>query len=422
MKVACVREIADLAKAEISAEVASAYAGRELRFGPDYLIPTPFDSRLILRIAPAVAAAAEASGVATRPIKDMEAYRQSLTRFVTHTGMFMRPVFDAARAAPKRVAYAEGEDERVLRAVQVAMDERLVRPILIGRPSVIAARIERAGLRLQAGRDFEVVNPEDDARFRQYWETYHRLNARDGVTPEMAKAAVRRSNTTIAALMVQLGDADGMLCGLVGRFEGHLDHVREVIGLRSGAKVCATLNALMLPKHTLFVTDAYVNDEPSAEELADIAVMSVEAIRYFGLPPRVAFLSHSSYGSSKRPSALKMRKARDLFVARMPDVPADGEMHGDLAFDESLRGAAMPDSTLTGSANLLVLPNLDSANILFNVLKMTGGQGVTVGPILLGMNAPAHILTPSATVRRVVNMTALTVAHAGAIEARRRAG
>jgi malate dehydrogenase (oxaloacetate-decarboxylating)(NADP+) len=419
MKVACVREIADLAKAEISAEVASAYAGRELRFGPDYLIPTPFDSRLILRIAPAVAAAAQASGVAARPIQDMEAYRQSLQRFVTHTGMFMRPVFDAARAAPMRVAYAEGEDERVLRAVQISLDEKLVRPILIGRPAVIAARIERAGLRLQAGRDFEIVNPEDDARFRQYWETYHRLNARDGVTPEMAKAAVRRSGTTIAALMVKLGDADGMLCGLVGRFENHLDHVREVIGLRPGAKVCATLNALMLPKHTLFLTDAYVNDEPSAEELADIAVMSVEAIRYFGLPPRVAFLSHSSYGSSKRPSALKMRAARDLFVARMPDVPADGEMHGDLAFDETLRAAAMPDSTLSGSANLLVLPNLDTANILFNVLKMTGGQGVTVGPILLGMNAPAHILTPSATVRRVVNMTALTVAHAGALRARR---
>jgi malate dehydrogenase (oxaloacetate-decarboxylating)(NADP+) len=422
MKIACVREIADLAKAEISAEVATAYAGRELRFGPDYLIPTPFDSRLILRIAPAVAAAAQASGVATRPIKDMEAYRQSLTRFVTHTGMFMRPVFSAARATPKRVAYAEGEDERVLRAVQIALDEKLVQPILIGRPAVIDARIERAGLRLRAGRDFEVVNPEDDARFRRYWETYHRLNARNGVTPEMAKALVRRSSTTIAALMVHLGDADGLLCGLVGRFESHLEHVQEVIGLRRGAQVCAALNALMLPKHTLFVTDAYVNDDPSAEQLADIAVMAVEAIRYFGLPPRVAFLSHSSYGSSKRPSALKMRKARDLFVARMPDVPADGEMHGDLAFDEALRGSVMPDSTLTGSANLLVLPSLDAANILFNVLKMTGGQGVTVGPILLGVDAPAHILTPSATVRRVVNMTALTVAHAGALVAVRKAG
>ncbi len=418
MKVACVREIADLAKAEISAEVAAAYAGRELRFGPDYLIPTPFDSRLILRIAPAVAKAAEASGVATRPIADMEAYRQSLMRFVSHTGMFMRPVFGAAKAAPARIAYAEGEDERTLRAVQIALDEKLVRPILIGRPAVIASRIERAGLRLEAGRDFEVVNPEDDTRFRQYWEAYHQLNARNGVTPEMAKAVVRRSNTTIGALMVQLGDADGMLCGLVGRFDNHLAHIDEVIGKHPKATVYATLNALMLPKHTLFITDAYVNENPSAEELADIAVMSADAIRHFGLEPRVAFLSHSSYGSSKRPGAVKMRKARDLFVARMPDVPADGEMQGDAALDDSLRNALMPDTTLAGTANLLVLPNLDAANILYNVLKMTGGQGVTVGPILLGSNAPAHILTPAATVRRVVNMTALAVAHAGALARR----
>ncbi|HEY4065907.1 MAG TPA: NADP-dependent malic enzyme [Burkholderiaceae bacterium] len=418
MKVACVREIADLAKAEISAEVAAAYSGRELRFGPDYLIPTPFDSRLILRIAPAVAKAAEASGVAVRPIKDMEAYRQSLMRFVTHTGMFMRPVFSTARATPQRVAYAEGEDERVLRAVQIALDEKLVRPILIGRPAVIAARVERAGLRLQAGRDYEIVNPEDDARFRQYWETYYKLNARDGVTPDMAKSTVRRSNTTIAALMVHLGDAEGMLCGLVGRFEGHLAHVDEIIGKRKDAKVYAALNALMLPKHTLFVTDAYVNEDPSAEELCDIAVMAVEAVRHFGLPPRVAFLSHSAYGSSKRPSARKMRAARDLFVARMPDVPADGEMHGDLALDESLRENAMPGSTLSGSANVLVMPNLDAANILYNVLKMTGGQGITVGPILLGVDAPAHILTPASTVRRIVNMTALTVAHASALKQR----
>ncbi|CAN5901779.1 NADP-dependent malic enzyme [soil metagenome] len=417
MKVACVREIADLAKAEISAEVASAYSGRELRFGPDYLIPTPFDSRLILRIAPAVAKAAEASGVATRPIKDLEAYRQSLMRFITHTGMFMRPVFSAARADQKRVAYAEGEDERVLRAVQIALDEKLVRPILIGRPAVIAARIERAGLRLQAGRDFDVVNPEDDSRFRQYWETYHRLNARDGVTPEMAKAAVRRSNTTIAALMVHLGDADGLLCGLVGRFDSHLSHLREVIGLRSGAHGFAAMNALMLDKHTLFIADTFVNDDPSAAQLADIAAMAVETVQHFGLPPKVAFLSHSNFGSSKRPSALKMRAARDLFVARCPNVPADGEMQGDAALGEDLRQTLMPDSPLSGSANILVLPNLDAANILFNVLKMTGGSGVTVGPILLGADAPAHILTPSSTVRRVVNMTALTVAHAGALQA-----
>jgi malate dehydrogenase (oxaloacetate-decarboxylating)(NADP+) len=413
MKVACVREIADLAKAEISAEVASAYAGRELRFGPDYLIPTPFDSRLILRIAPAVAKAAEASGVATRPITDMDAYRQSLTRFVTHTGMFMRPVFAAARATQKRIAFAEGEDERVLRAVQVAIDERLARPILVGRPAVIASRIERAGLRLQAGRDFELINPEDDTRFRQYWEAYYRMNAREGVTPEVAKATLRRSNTTIAAMTVHLGDADGMLCGLVGRFDGHFEHVREVIGLRPGAKVFAAVNALMMDKHTLFIADTFVNDEPDAEQLAEIAVLAVAEVRRFGLPPKVAFLSHSMFGSSKRESARKMRAARDIFVARMPDVEADGEMHGDAALSEDVRQRFLPESTLTGAANVLVLPNLDAANILFNVLKMTGGQGVTVGPILLGAAAPVHILTPSATVRRVVNMTALAAADAG---------
>ncbi|CAN5355625.1 hypothetical protein BH11PSE9_BH11PSE9_25520 [soil metagenome] len=320
------------------------------------------------------------------------------------------------------MAYAEGEDERVLRAVQIALDEKLVRPILIGRPAVIASRIERAGLRLQPGRDFDVVNPEDDSRFRQYWETYHRLNARDGVTPEMAKATVRRSNTTIAALMVHLCDADGLLCGLVGRFDSHLGHLREVIGLRSGAHGFATMNALMLDKHTLFIADTFVNDDPSAEQLADIAAMAVETVQHFGLPPKVAFLSHSNFGSSKRPSALKMRAARNLFVKRCPDVPADGEMQGDAALGEDLRQTLMPDSPLSGSANILVLPNLDAANILFNVLKMTGGQGVTVGPILLGADAPAHILTPSATVRRVVNMTALAVAHAGALQAAKSAG
>jgi malate dehydrogenase (oxaloacetate-decarboxylating)(NADP+) len=413
MKIACVKEIADLAKAEISGEVAAAYPGRELRFGPDYLIPTPFDSRLILRIAPAVAKAAEASGVATRPIKDVEAYVQSLGRFVSHTGMLMRPLFSAARQAPKRVVYAEGEDERVLRAVQIALDERLVEPILVGRPAVINARIERAGLRLQAGRDFEVVNPEDDTRFRQYWETYHRLNARDGVTPDMAKATVRRSNTTIAALMVHLGDADALLCGLVGRFDGHFAHLREVIGQRPGSHGFATVNALLLDKHTLFIADTSVNDDPSAEQLADIAAMAVEEVRRFGLVPQVAFLSHSMFGSSQRPSARKMRAARDLFVARMPDVAADGELQGDAAFSEELRETLLPDSTLKGAANVLVCPNLDAANILFNVLKMTGGHGVTIGPILLGANAPVHVLTPSSTVRRIVNMTALAVAHAG---------
>ncbi|MEM4988904.1 NADP-dependent malic enzyme [Collimonas sp. H4R21] len=412
MKVACVREIADLTKAEISEEVASAYAGQELHFGPEYLIPKPFDSRLILRIAPAVARAAEESGVATRPIKDMEAYRQSLMRFVSHTGMFMRPVFVAARGEPQRIVYAEGEDERVLRAVQIALEEKLVRPILIGRPAVIEARIKRAGLRLQAGRDFELINPEDDVRFRQYWETYHEIKARDGVTPEMAKSTLRRSNTTIASLLVKLGDADGMLCGLVGRFDNHLEHVSDIIGLRDGAKCFATMNGLVLDKHTLFIADTFVNDDPDAEQLADIAAMAVEEVRRFGVPPKVAFLSHSMFGSSTRPSAKKMRAARDLFVKRMPDVEADGEMHGDAALSAEVRAQFLPKSTLSGDANVLVTPNLDAANILFNVLKMTGGQGVTVGPVLLGAAAPVHILNPSATVRRVVNMTALVVANA----------
>lgn len=411
MKVACVREIADLAKAEISEEVASAYAGQELRFGPEYIIPKPFDSRLILRIAPAVARAAEESGVAMRPIKDMEAYRQSLTRFVTHTGMFMRPVFEAARLDPQRVVYAEGEDERVLRAVQIALEERLVRPILIGRPSVIEARIERAGLRLKVGRDFELVNPDDDARFRQYWEAYHELKARDGITPEMAKSMLRRSNTIIAAMMVKLGDADGMLCGLVGRFDGHLEHIGDIIGLRKGATGFATLNGLVLDHHTLFIADTSVNDDPTAAQLADIAAMAVEEVRRFGVPPKVAFLSHSMFGSSTRPSALKMRAARNVFAERMPDVESDGEMHGDAALSATIRAKYLPKSTLTGNANVLIMPNLDSANILFNVLKMTGGQGVTVGPVLLGAAAAVHVLTPSATVRRVVNMTALVVAN-----------
>ncbi len=414
MKIACVQEIADLAKAEISAEVASAYAGQELRFGPDYIIPTPFDARLILRIAPAVAKAAEASGVATRPIADLEAYRQLLTRFVTHTGMFMRPVFAAARLAPKRIVYAEGEDERVLRAVQIALDEGIVTPILVGRPSVVAQRIARAGLRLQAGRDFELTNPEDDSRFRRYWEAYHELNAREGVTPEMAKATLARSTTTIAAMMVHLGDADGMLCGLVGRFDGHLEHIRQIIGARKGAKVYAALNALMLEKHTLFIADTFVNDDPSAEELAEIATLAVEEVHRFGMTPKVAFLSHSMFGSSQRASARKMRAARDIFVQHMPEVEADGEMQGDAALSEDVRRRFLRGGTLSGSSNILILPNLDAANILFNVLKMVGGQGVTVGPILLGAAAPAHVLTPSSTVRRVLNMTALAVADAGA--------
>ena len=417
MKLACVRQIADLAKADISEEVANAYAGKELVFGSDYLIPTPFDSRLILRIAPAVAQAAFESGVAARPIQDMEAYRQQLSRFVYQTGMFMRPVFSAAKAvlpAAKRVAYAEGEDERVLRAAQVAVDEGLAHPILIGRPAVIQARLTKAGLRLQLGRDADCVNPEDDPRFRQYWELYHQLMGRHGVTQEAAKAAVRRSSTTIAALAVKLGHADAMLCGMVGRFDTHLGHVRDIIGLKAGAPGLAAMNALMLEKHALFIADTYVNEDPTAEQLASIALMAAQEVSRFGLPPKVAFLSHSNFGSSERPSARKMRLARELFAKMAPDIECDGEMQGDAALSETVRRSALADTSLHGEANLLICPNLDSANILFNVLKMTAGHGVTVGPILLGAAASAHVLTPSATVRRVVNMTALAVANASA--------
>ena len=419
MKLACVRQIADLAKADISEEVATAYAGKELVFGSDYLIPTPFDSRLILRIAPAVAQAAADSGVATRPITDMDAYRQQLSRFVYQTGMFMRPVFAAAKAVPpaaKRVAFAEGEDERVLRAAQVAVDDGLAHPILIGRPAVIDARILKAGLRIRLGTDVECVNPEDDARFRQYWETYHRLMGRRGVSIDAAKAAVRRSNTTIGALMLKLGDADALLCGLVGRFDTHLDHIREVIGIKKGASGLATLNALMLENRTLFIADTFVNEDPDAAQLASIAAMAVDEVRRFGLPPKVAFLSHSMYGSSNRKSAVKMRLAHELFCQMAPDVECDGELHGDAALSEDMRHAALMDTKLQGEANILICPNLDAANILFNVLKVTGGQGVTVGPILLGAAGSAHVLTPSATVRRVVNMTALAVANAAQVQ------
>jgi malate dehydrogenase (oxaloacetate-decarboxylating)(NADP+) len=410
MKLACVREIAALAKAETSDEVAAAYAGQELKFGPDYIIPKPFDSRLILRIAPAVAKAAAESGVAARPIEDLDAYRQSLTRFVYQTGMVMRPVFAMAKAQPARVVYAEGEDERVLRAVQVVRDEGLAHPILVGRPGVIQMRIERAGLRLKAGADFELVDPEDDPRYRAYCEDYQRVMGREGITPDMAKAALRRSNTLIAAMMLHRGDADAMLCGLVGRFDHHLEHVRGVIGLKPGAHHFAAMNAVLLEQRTLFLTDTFVNDEPDAQALAEIAVMAAEEVRRFGLPAKVAFVSHSNFGSSSRPSARRMRAAAQVFKQLAPDVECDGEMHGDAALSEGIRQRYLPETSLSGEANLLVLPNIDAANILFNVLKMTGGHGVTVGPILLGAAKPAHILTPSATVRRVVNMTALSVA------------
>jgi malate dehydrogenase (oxaloacetate-decarboxylating)(NADP+) len=412
MKVACVREIAALTKDETSDEVAAAYPGQDLKFGPDYIIPKPFDSRLILRIAPAVARAAAESGVATRPIKDLDAYRQSLTRYVYQTSMVMRPVFAAAKSKPMRVVYADGEDDRVLRAMHVVLDEGLAVPNLVGRRNVIAMRIERAGLRLKAGVDFEVTDPEDDPRFRAYWEDYHHLMGREGVTPEMAKAALRRSNTLISAMMVRRGDADAMLTGLVGRFDQHLEHVRDVIGLKPGAKTFATMNAVLLDNRTLFIADTFVNDEPDAAALAEIALMAAVEVRRFGLAPKVAFVSHSNFGSSKRASARRMRQAADLFKQRAPDIECDGELHGDAALSQEIRDRFLPVNALRGEANVLILPNLDAANILFNVLKVTSGHGVTVGPVLLGAARPAHILTPSSTMRRVVNMTALVGAKA----------
>jgi len=414
MKLASVKAIAELAEAELNDAVAAAYGGRELKFGPDYIIPTPFDQRLIEKIAPAVAKAAEESGVATRPIKDLDAYRQQLSQYVYHTGLMMKPVFTAAKGAPKRVAYAEGEEERVLRAVQGVVDEKLARPILIGRPHVIQMRIEKAGLRLRAGVDFELINPEDDPRYRAYHEAYHALRGRDGVTPDVAKVMLRRSNTLIGTMLVHMGDADALLCGTVGRFEAHLEHVRDVIGLAPGAKVFAAMNALMLDKYNLFITDTFVNDDPTAEELAAITQLAAEEIRRFGQHPKVALMSHSMFGSSDRPSAKKMRAAQQILAAVAPHLEVEGEMQGDAALVEDVRRHFLPSTTLAGSANLLVMPTLDAANIAFNLLKVTGGQGVTVGPILLGAARPVHILNPQATVRRIVNMTAVAVAEANA--------
>ncbi|MEN9889045.1 MAG: hypothetical protein RL559_1082, partial [Pseudomonadota bacterium] len=342
---------------------------------------------------------------------------QQLQSFVTQTGLLMRPIFNAAKAVPKnlkRVAYADGEDERALRAAQMAIDEQLAQPILIGRPAVIAARIAKAGLRMRLGVDVENVNPEADARFRQYWEHYHQLMKRNGVSPTVAKATVRRSNTVIGALMVSLKDADALICGLAGSYMTHLERIDSILGRRAGANNHAAVNALMTPRGPIFITDTYVNEEPTAEQLAEIAAMAAAEVQRFGIVPKVAFLSHSSYGSSKRASARKMRLARDLFVAQHPDIECDGELHGDAALDPEIRNVYLEDSSLSGSANLLVCPNLDAANILYNVLKTTTSGGVTVGPILMGVAGTAHILTPAATVRRVLNMTAVAAATAHA--------
>ncbi|MBC9073715.1 NADP-dependent malic enzyme [Thauera sp. CAU 1555] len=415
MKLACVKAIAELAQAEQSDIVASAYGGAELSFGPEYIIPKPFDPRLIVKIAPAVAKAAMDSGVATKPLEDMAAYVASLSDFVYQSGVLMKPVFSAAKRVPmeqKRVVYAEGEDPRVLHAVRVVVDEGLARPILIGRPGVIEMRIKKIGLNLVPERDFDIVNPESDPRYRDLWNEYFRLMSRDGVTPDIAKAKMRRDTTLIGCMLLRTGDADALVCGTFGTYDYHLKQVQDVIGLKPGCKQFAAMNILLLPKRMLAVTDTYVNESPNAEEVAEIARMAADELRRFGIEPRVALLSHSNFGSSSSASARKMRAASDILRASDPDLICDGEMHGDAALSAEIRSKVNPESTLQGEANLLVMPNLDAANISFNLMKIANGDGVSVGPMLLGAALPVHILTPSATVRRLVNITAVSVVDA----------
>ncbi|MCE2692121.1 MAG: NADP-dependent malic enzyme [Rubrivivax sp.] len=415
MEVAAVHAIAELAQAEQSEVVAAAYAGATLSFGPEYLIPKPFDPRLMMKIAPAVAKAAADSGVALRPVRDFDAYREKLQSFVYASGTIMKPIFTLAkRATHKRVAYAEGEEERVLRAVQVVVDENLARPTLIGRPAVIAQRVEKFGLRLVEGRDYDVVNTEDDHRYRDYWQTYHRMMERRGVTQQLAKIEMRRRLTLIGAMLLHKGEVDGMICGTWGTTGWHLGFVDQVIGKRAGVKTFACMNGLLLPGRQVFLVDTHVNADPSAAQLAEITVMAAEELKRFGIEPKAALLSHSNFGSSELPSAVKMREALALVREQAPWLTVDGEMHGDMALDAAYRQQLMPRSTLTGEANLLILPNIDAANISYNLLKTAAGGGIAIGPVLLGAAKPVHILTASATVRRVVNMTALTVADASA--------
>ncbi|HKT64734.1 MAG TPA: phosphate acyltransferase, partial [Burkholderia sp.] len=395
-----------------SEEVAKAYEGHSLEFGPDYLIPKPFDPRLIIKIAPAVAQAAMDSGVATRPIQDMDAYREQLGATVYRTGMVMRPVFATAKKQQARIVFAEGEDERVLRAAQFVLQEKIAKPIIVGRPSVVEMRLQKIGSKLKAGVDFEIVNPEDDTRYHRYWQAYHEIGARDGVTPEVAKAALRKFNTLIGAMLVHLGDADGMICGMIDTYHTHLKFIEQVLGRAKGAEHYAAMNLLMLPGRNLFLCDTYVNELPSAEQLADMTIQAAAEIERFGIAPKAALLSNSNFGSAPSSSSRRMAEARKLISERAPNLEVDGEMHGDAALSEAVRKAAFPGTTLSGEANLLIMPNVEAANIAYNLLKMVGGEGVTVGPFLLGAAKPVHILTPAATVRRIINMTAVAAANA----------
>jgi malate dehydrogenase (oxaloacetate-decarboxylating)(NADP+) len=416
MEIAAVYAIAELAQAEQSEVVAAAYSGEPLVFGPEYLIPKPFDPRLMIKIAPAVAQAAADSGVALRPIADMEAYRERLQNFVYASGTTMKPIYTAAkRGLKKRVAYSEGEEERVLRAAQIVSDEGLARPTLIGRPAVIAERVEKFGLRLKEGLDYEVVNVEDDHRYRDFWQTYHRMQERKGITVQMAKIEMRRRLSLIGTMLLHKGDVDGLICGTWGTNATHLPYVEQVIGKRPGVNTFACMNGLLLPNRQVFLVDTHVNYDPTAEQLAEITVMAAHEMKRFGVRPKVALLSHSNFGTSNEPSAVKMRDTLALLQKNAPWLEVDGEMHGDIALDGDARALLMPNSTLQGDANLLVCPNIDAANISYNLLKTAAGGNIAIGPVLLGAAKPVHILTPSATVRRIVNMTALTVADANAV-------
>jgi malate dehydrogenase (oxaloacetate-decarboxylating)(NADP+) len=415
MEIATVHAVAELAQAEQSDVVATTYGVTNLSFGPDYLIPKPFDPRLMLKIAPAVAIAAEQAGVAARPIKDMAVYMERLQQFVYHSGTLMKPVFAIAKKAPpekKRIVFAEGEEERVLRAVQVVIDEDLAKPILVGRPAVLEQRIQRYGLRIRPEHDFEVINPERDERYRSYWETFLAMTRRKGVTEQWAKLEMRRRHTLIGSMAIHKGDADGMICGTYGNTDLHLHYIDMILGKRAGVNTYAAMNALVLHDRQIVLVDTHVNENPNAEQIAEITIMAAEEMRRFGLHPRAALLSHSNFGSSNSESALKMREALALIRERAPDLEVDGEMHGDTALDAHLLRSVMPDTLLKGDANLLVMPNIDAANIAYNLLKMTAGGGIAIGPVLLGCARAVHILTPSATVRRIVNMTALAVVDA----------
>ena len=416
MEIAAVYAIAGLAQAEQSEVVARAYAGEKLAFGPEYLIPKPFDPRLMMKIAPAVAEAAAASGVATRPIVDLDAYRERLQTFVYASGTTMKPIFDAARAAPrKRVAYAEGEEERVLRAAQIVVDEGIARPTLIGRPAIIAQRIVKFGLRLTESVDYDVVNVENDPRYTGFWQQYYELTKRRGMTVPMAKIEMRRRLTLIGTMLLRAGEVDGLICGTWGTIHMHLNYIDQVIGRKPGTRTYAAMNGVLLPGRQLFLVDTHVNVDPSAEQLTEITIAAAEQVRRFGLKPRAALLSHSNFGSSNEPGAVKMREVLGRVREQAPWLEIDGEMHGDVALDSGMRRALMPDSTLKGDANLLILPGIDAANIAYNLLKTAAGGNIAIGPVLLGAAKPVHILTASATVRRIVNMTALAVADANAI-------